>query len=64
MAATTTTRVHKATVNAQLVTLALHILNNECPDDNKNYYCLCEDYDETACKRCWEARIFDIIGNP
>lgn len=39
------------------------ILHDECPPDPKQYLCLIsEDYDETACERCWEEYLFRVVN--
>ena len=41
---------------------AFNILLDECPNNPKQYYCRGEDYDETACERCWSEYLLNIVN--
>ena len=39
---------------------ALILLDDGCPPDPKQYLCMNDADDETACHRCWEEYLFRI----
>ncbi len=42
----------------------LDILNDRCPSDRKEYLCMkSEEFDETACTRCWSLFLFRVLNN-
>lgn len=41
----------------------LDILEDRCPRDRIEYLCkYSEEYDETACQRCWTSYLFRIMN--
>ena len=41
---------------------AINILQDGCPENPKCYYCNGEDYDDTACERCWTEYLSAIVN--
>lgn len=48
----------------QLFDGALLLLEDGSPPSPKNYLCMeCEDFDETACTRCWQEYLFRVVNS-
>lgn len=48
---------------AQLLKCGLLILQDACPPNPERYICKeSEDFDETACQRCWEQYLFAVAS--
>lgn len=42
---------------------AMLILTDKCPREPDRYLCKeSEDFDETACQRCWEDYLFKVVN--
>ena len=56
-------RTNSREIAERLFDCALLILRDGCPPDPARYLCLeSEDFDETACGRCWEDYLYKTIN--
>lgn len=50
-------------VVSELLNCGLLILMDACPPNPEYYICkVSEDYEETACERCWRKYLFDVAN--